>query len=190
VLVAKIGNHGGGWQFSIKASGDRMGKLFEYDTKKLAPEAFEKFAMNQKGDAAAGRKIFALENGAGCIKCHKVGNEGGDIGPALSGIASKYDRTKLIESVLYPSRQIFDGYQQTIIRTKKGRVEAGAVREETDDQLTLVDSAGEKIIIKKSDIERRKFSDVSLMPEGLHTGLKPEEFADLIAYLVSLKENP
>ena len=28
------------------------------------------------------------------------------------------------------------------------------------------------------------------MPEGLQTSLKPEEFADLIAYLETLKETP
>jgi hypothetical protein len=44
-------------------------------------------------------------------------------------------------------------------------------------------------VIQKSQIKTRKFSDISLMPEGMQTGLKPEEFADLIAYLVSLKEN-
>ncbi|HEV8606988.1 MAG TPA: PVC-type heme-binding CxxCH protein [Tepidisphaeraceae bacterium] len=190
VLVAKVGNNGGAWQFSVAASGDRAGKLFEYDVKKLAPEAFEKFAGSHQGNAENGRKIFALESGAGCIKCHKVGNEGGEVGPSLSGIGAKYDKAKLIESVLYPSRQILDGYQQTIIRTKKNAVEAGAVRGETDGEVTLLDSAGQKIVIKKSEIKTRKFSDISLMPEGLHTGLRPEEFVDLIAYLVSLKENP
>jgi putative heme-binding domain-containing protein len=190
VLIAKVGNNGGAWQFSVAASGDRVGKLFQYDVKKLAPEAFEKYAMTHDGNAEGGRKIFALESGAGCIKCHKVGNEGGEVGPSLSGVGAKYDKAKLVESVLYPSKQILDGYQQTIIRIRKGDVVAGAVRGETDTDVTLIDSAGQKITIKKSDIKTRKFSDISLMPEGLQTGLKPEEFADLIAYLVSLKENP
>ncbi|HEV8379370.1 MAG TPA: HEAT repeat domain-containing protein [Tepidisphaeraceae bacterium] len=190
VLIAKIGNNGGAWQFSVAASGDRVGKLFQYDVKKLAPEAFEKYAMGHEGNADAGRKIFALESGAGCIKCHKVGSDGGEVGPSLSGVGAKYDKAKLAESVLYPSRQILDGYQQTIIRTKKGDLVAGAVRGETDQEVTLLDSAGQKIVIKKSDIKSRKFSDISLMPDGLQTGLKPEEFADLIAYLCSLKENP
>jgi putative membrane-bound dehydrogenase-like protein len=190
VLIAKVGNHGGGWQFSVAASGDRVGKLFQYDVKKLAPEAFEKYAMAHEGIAENGRKIFALESGAGCIKCHKIGNEGGEVGPSLSGVGGKYDKAKLVESVLYPSRQILDGYQQTIIRIKKGDVVAGAVRGETDGEVTLIDSSGTKMTIRKSDIKSRKFSDISLMPEGLQTGLKPEEFADLIAYLVSLKENP
>ena len=132
MLVARIGNNGGAWQFSVAASGDRVGKLFQYDVKKLAPEAFEKYAMGHEGNAQSGRRIFALESGAGCIKCHKLGNEGGEVGPSLSGVGAKYDKAKLVESVLYPSRQILDGYQQTIIRIKKGDVVAGAVRGETD----------------------------------------------------------
>jgi HEAT repeat protein len=51
-----------------------------------------------------------------------------------------------------------------------------------------LDSAAQKIVIKKSDIARRTYSDLSLMPEGMQTGLKPEEFSDLIAYLESLKK--
>src|SRR5258705_6616143 len=88
VLVARIGNNGGAWQFSVAASGDRVGKLLKYDVKKLAPEAFEKYAMGHEGNLENGRRIFALENGAGCIKCHKIGNEGGEVGPALTGVGT------------------------------------------------------------------------------------------------------
>ena len=62
------------------------------------------------------------------------------------------------------------------------------MRGETQDELTLVDTENRKTVIHKKDIDRRKISDVSLMPEGLHAGLKPQEFADLIAYLEGLKE--
>ena len=112
------------------------------------------------------------------------------MGPSLAGMGAKYDRAKLIESVLYPSRQIFDGYEQTLIRTKDGTVLAGGVRGETQDELTLIDSENRKTVIRKSDIDRRKVSEVSLMPDGLQTALTPEEFADLIAYLEGLKEPP
>jgi putative membrane-bound dehydrogenase-like protein len=169
-------------------STNKDSKLFKYDTQALSPEVYAEFAMSHPGDPANGLKLFTAENGVGCIKCHRVGNVGGEIGPALIGVGAKYDQAKLIESVLYPSKQILDGYQQVIVRTKKGDVEAGIIKGETDTELTLVDSAAQKIVIKKSTIDRRKFSEQSLMPEGLHAGLKPQEFSDLIAYLQSLKE--
>jgi putative heme-binding domain-containing protein len=168
---------------------DRTSKLWKFDTKKLAPEAFANFAKSHKGNADNGKKIFKTES-LGCIKCHKVGNEGADIGPVLTGVGAKYDRTFLIESVLYPSKQILDGYQQTIIRLKDGDVQSGVIKAETDKDITLFDASANKTVIEKSDIKEREPGKLSLMPEGLHTSLKPEEFSDLISYLESLKETP
>jgi len=192
VLLAKVGNSGGGWMFSVAVSGEPKGKLFEYNTKSLDPAAFARFAETHKGDAANGKKLFAAANGVACVKCHQAPGvaNGGEVGPSLAGVGAKYDRAKLIESVLYPSKQIFDGYEQTLVRTKDGNTHAGGVRGETGDELTLIDSENRKTVIRKSDIDRRKVSEVSLMPEGLQTALKPEEFCDLIAYLESLKEAP
>jgi putative membrane-bound dehydrogenase-like protein len=188
LLVAKVGNTGGGWMFSVAVSGEQKGKLFQYDTGSLDPALYADHALKHKGDANNGRKVFAATGGAQCIKCHQVNGEGGEAGPALTGVGSRYDRAKLIESVLYPSKQIFDGYEQTLVRTKDGNTYAGAVRGETDGELTLIDAENRKTVIRKSDVDRRKVSELSLMPEGLYTALKPEEFTDLIAYLESLKD--
>jgi len=163
-------------------------KLFSYDTKALAPEAFAAYAATNKGDAENGKKLFYAADGIGCIKCHKIDNDGGEIGPALTGVASKYDRTKLIEDVLFPNKVILDGYTVTTVRTNDGQTVVGVVRGDTDAAVTLLDATGAKTEIKKDNIKTRKDSHTSLMPEGLHTALKPEEFADLITYLETLKE--
>jgi putative membrane-bound dehydrogenase-like protein len=192
VLVAKVGNTGGGWMFSVAVSGEPKGKLFEYNAKSLDPAAFARFAETHPGDAANGKQLFSAAAGVACVKCHQAPGVagGGEVGPSLAGVGAKYDRAKLIESVLYPSKQIFDGYEQTLVRTKDGTTHAGGVRGETQDELTLIDSENRKTVIRKADIERRKVSEVSLMPDGLQTALKAQEFADLIAYLESLKEPP
>jgi putative membrane-bound dehydrogenase-like protein len=170
--------------------GKRTGKLYTFDTHALSPEAFFAFARShQTGNAANGRRIFSDANGVGCIKCHKVNNTGGDVGPALDGVGGKYPREFLIESILYPSKQILDGYQQTLIKRKStGDIVNGIVRAETDADVTLVDATGQKVTIKKDDIAVRKLSNLSMMPEGLQTSLKPEDFVDVVAYLESLKE--
>ncbi len=166
-------------------------KLYQFDTKALAPEAFAAFAKSHAGDAANGKKIFMDANGAGCVKCHKVGAQGGDVGPALDGVGTKYPREFLVETILFPSKQILDGYQQTVIKRKSnGNIEQGVLKSETDAEVTLADSAAQKIVIQKDDIASRKISNVSVMPEGLQTAWKPEEFADVIAYMESLKEMP
>ncbi|HET6246777.1 MAG TPA: PQQ-dependent sugar dehydrogenase, partial [Tepidisphaeraceae bacterium] len=51
----------------------------------------------------------------------------------------------------------------------------------------LMGSDGKLIRIKTADIDRQKTTDVSLMPEGLEGALTQQQFADLIAYLASLK---
>jgi putative heme-binding domain-containing protein len=71
-----------------------------------------------------------------------------------------------------------------------GDVLSGVIKGETATEVTLFDATATKTVIKKSDIKEREHGKLSLMPEGLHTSLKPEEFADLIAYLESLKETP
>jgi putative heme-binding domain-containing protein len=67
-------------------------------------------------------------------------------------------------------------------------LEVGIVRGETDAELTMIDSGAQKIVIPKDDIASRKVLNISVMPEGLQTALKPEDFADVVAYLESLKE--
>ena len=90
---------------------------------------------------------------------------------------------------MYPSKQIADGYAQTIIKRKSaGMVDYVIIRSETDTELTATDSSGQKVIIKKADIATRRLSPISMMPEGLQTAMKPEDFADLVAYLESLKK--
>jgi putative heme-binding domain-containing protein len=105
-------------------------------------------------------------------------------------VGAKYDRAKLVESVLEPSKQIFDGYQQTVIRTKDGDVQSGVIRAETDAEVTLFDSAAQPHVIRKADIASRKLSELSLMPEGLEQGMTQQELADLISFLESQKEAP
>jgi putative heme-binding domain-containing protein len=164
-------------------------KLYKFDTKSLSPEAFLAYAHAHSGDAGNGKRLFHDANGVGCIKCHKVGSEGGDVGPSLDGVGTKYPREFLIESILYPSKQILDGYQQTIIKRKStNQVDYYIVRSENDTELTAVASDGTKTVIKKDDILSRRVSNVSMMPEGLQAALKPEEFADVVAYLETLKE--
>jgi len=64
------------------------------------------------------------------------------------------------------------------------------VRGETADELTLIDTDAKKHVIPKKEIESRKQSDLSLMPDGLQIGLSLQDFADLIAYLENLKDQP
>jgi putative heme-binding domain-containing protein len=98
-----------------------------------------------------------------------------------------YDRRYLAESVVFPSKIAPGTFRLVLVRTRDGAVRSGMVRKETPEELVLVDPDGKAVSIRKAAIEARRLGDLSLMPEGLVAGLTLQEFADLVAYLESLK---
>jgi putative heme-binding domain-containing protein len=150
------------------------------------PDDYAAFALANRGDPKRGRVLFQDTRGLGCIRCHRVKGEGGEGGPDLSRVAANYDRAALIDSVLFPSKKVEDGFRTTTLAMADGQVLSGLVIADEDERLVLVDSQGAKHDVRKSAIEQQTRSDKSPMPEGLQAGLTPEEFADLIAYLETL----
>ena len=152
------------------------------------PEAYREFALTRPGDAVRGRKLFEDKQGVGCIKCHAVGGKGATIGPDLLSVGTKYARDELIRSVLEPSNRILSGYQVTIVITDDGRTHQGIVKRETADSIELVDAEGKTTAIAADSIVERETANVSMMPNGLKDGLTLEDFADVVGYLESLKQ--
>jgi putative heme-binding domain-containing protein len=150
------------------------------------PNALRQAAMNGSGDPKRGKVIY-LAAARGCSNCHKVHGQGGAVGPDLSQIGGKFDRTHLIESILDPSAQISPGYHTTTIQTTSGRIFSGVVKSESAAAITLLDAEGKQITVPLRAIESRERSKISLMPTGLADGLTPGEFTDLIDYLASLR---
>jgi putative heme-binding domain-containing protein len=65
---------------------------------------------------------------------------------------------------------------------------SGIVQSENETELELVDANGKVTKIQKDSIEDRQKTSVSLMPNGLKDGMTLADFADVIAYLESLKQ--
>ena len=170
----------------------KVGPIFAHSSaaRSTDPAVYASFAMKNGGNRRNGKIVFADMKGAACIKCHKAEGQGGEVGPDLNSAGAKYNRTQIIEHILYPSRIILDGYQQTTVFTKDGETQNGIVRGETPEELTLVDTEGKKHVIAKKQIDTRKQNELSLMPEGLQLGLSVQEFADLVSYVESLKDQP
>ncbi len=147
------------------------------------------FAATHHGDPTRGRALFADPKRLACTRCHRARGQGGDIGPDLSDIGGKFDRPLLVESILEPSRQIVEGYRTTTIATKDGRIFSGIARDETPAGLVLVDADGKKHPVRSGEIELRKLDTTSLMPPSLAAAISPAEFADLIAFLETLRSS-
>ena len=61
----------------------------------------------------------------------------------------------------------------------------GLLVEQTPAQVTLLDAKGERVTVPREKVQTVKQSPVSLMPEGLLSGMKPQQLRDLFAYLQS-----
>jgi putative membrane-bound dehydrogenase-like protein len=167
----------------------KAGPLFARRIERKHPDEYLNFALDHAGDARKGEKLFATSTagGIGCATCHAANGAGGTVGPDLSGAGAKYSRRDLAEAVLFPSKAVREGYQQIIVRTHNGQTYAGPVKAETAEELTLQESDGTLRRVRKAEIQARKDTGLSPMPEGLHAGLTPQQFADLVSYLESLK---
>jgi len=151
-------------------------------------EAYRLFALQRDGDAPRGRTLFADEKRLGCTKCHSTDGKGGKVGPDLFSAGDQFSRRDLIEAVLRPSATIAVGYATTVVTTRAAAEHQGVLKQATDDWIELAGADSQRVRIPRRDIESQVGSDVSLMPEGLQSGLSMPEFADLIEYLVTLKQ--
>jgi putative membrane-bound dehydrogenase-like protein len=130
-------------------------------------------------DPGRGRLVFNRT----CLQCHRLFDSGGDVGPDLTG-SDRANRDYILENVLDPSAAVAREYTLTNVATTDGRLVAGIIREQNDKSLTI-QTANERIILPREDIEDIKPSTVSMMPEGQLERLSPQEIRDLFAYLAA-----
>jgi putative heme-binding domain-containing protein len=133
-----------------------------------------------KGKADRGRPVFK-EN---CAVCHRLFDEGEQIGPELTG-SERGNLDFLLTSMVDPSASIRKEYQAQSVALKDGRVLSGLVAEESASTITLVDSNRQRTVVPRDQIEEMKPSDVSLMPEGVLDKLREDQVRDLFKYLQS-----
>jgi putative heme-binding domain-containing protein len=158
------------WGSIRPPSQDKAALLTRY--KSLVPPA----ALT-KADRSRGRLVFTRT----CASCHTLFNEGGKIGPDLTG-SQRSNPEYILSKVLDPNTVVARDYQVTILRTVDGRTLNGLIKAETDKTVTL-QTQNEVITVPKADIEDRQRSTLSMMPEGLLAPLTDVEVRDLIAYL-------
>jgi putative heme-binding domain-containing protein len=138
-------------------------------------------ALGMKGDPATGAVQFKKL----CASCHRVGNEGVEVGPDLATLNDKSPESLLI-AILDPNRAFEAKFTAFAIATVDGRVLNGLITNETATAVTLRRQEGKDDVLLRSEIEEMTASGQSLMPEGVEKDLKPQDLADLIAFLTSI----
>jgi putative heme-binding domain-containing protein len=134
---------------------------------------------NNAGDAAKGKLTFTQR----CAICHTLFNEGGHVGPELTG----YERTNpdfWLVAILAPSAEIREGFGAYICKVKDGQIFTGLIDKQDAGGVVIRDVAGQKHSVKQSDIESLEASPVSLMPEGLLGGMSDGDLKDFFAFLM------
>ena len=149
---------------------------------------YREFAAANPGDAAAGKSVFEDASKAACVKCHSIDGSRRGVGPDLGSIGNKFERPSLIQSILDPSSSIAIGYGITIVVTESGQAYQGVLQRVTDDFLELKDKDSKTVRVETRTIEEQRESSTSLMPERIETLISQQEFADLVAYLETLKQ--
>jgi putative heme-binding domain-containing protein len=132
------------------------------------------------GDPYQGKKLYREL----CSRCHRLFDDGGAVGPELTGYQRDQLET-LLRNIIAPSLEIREGYQMVRVMTDDDSVLSGFIESQTETQLLLRSIDGQLHTLEQGSIESLQPQILSLMPEGLLDKLEPSQLRDLMAYLRS-----
>jgi putative heme-binding domain-containing protein len=136
------------------------------------------------GDPFRGEQVFKTL----CAQCHKIYGEGHEVGPDLTGNGrSSFDQ--LLSNVFDPNLVIGGAYQLYTVIDGDGRSISGLLVEDNDQRIVLKLQGGKTETIPRDNIEEVITSQLSMMPEDVEKQFKPQQIADLFAFL-TLDKHP
>ena len=141
-------------------------------------------ATVKSGDIGRGRAL--VEGKGGCLSCHRVGRTGARTGPNLTDIGSVRSAGSIQRSLLDPTSQMMPINRPVRVVTRSGTVINGRRLNEDTYTLQIIDDRERLHSLIKSDLREYTISKTSPMPSYSGT-FSPDETADVIAYLLSLK---
>ena len=127
--------------------------------------------------------VLALDLKAACIQCHRLGYQGGDVGPELTSIGTVRSADDLLEAIVEPSASLVRSSEPVSITTRDGEERLGILRRDDPRGVTLITGPGSTLQIDRADITAMNPSTVSLMPTGLDEQITRQDLADLIEFL-------
>ena len=161
--------------------------LAAYEASLPKDDLLAKYAVSlEGGDPVNGKRLFKEHPVAACQRCHMVDKAGGEAGPLLDGIASRKDRRYLLESIVNPNAVIADTFRMLVCTMKDGSIQAGVIKAETADTLTLQQPGDQPVMVPVTDIAKREPVPSGMIP-GMGELLTPRELRDIVEYCASLK---
>jgi putative heme-binding domain-containing protein len=136
------------------------------------------------GDAGRGRAV--VEGKGACSRCHRVGAQGSRVGPDLSDVGATRSAGSLLRSLSDPTSQMMPINRPVRAVTTDGKVVNGRRLNEDTYSVQLIDDQERLVSLVKSDLREYTILTASPMP-SYKDRLTPDEMADVVAYLLSLK---
>ncbi len=137
------------------------------------------------GDVNRGGTVFKA---FACAACHRISGKGGTIGPDLTGLGTTLSGERIIEEVIWPNRQVKEGFTSLRVITQDGQVLQGferkTKRSEAEGGLALLDPQTQDVIVLAQEDVDEVHKAASVMPEGLTNLLSPQQLNDLLAFLM------
>lgn len=135
------------------------------------------------GDPGEGAIVFE-DN---CSDCHSLNDEGGEIGPDLTGISAK--GLKFIsESILQPVKSLTKGFETYVVIDQEGRQSVGLKTRDEAGEIDITTANGDVITLNKADIKEIKIDDTkSVMPDDLSEAMTVKDYQDILSFLMLQK---
>lgn len=130
------------------------------------------------GNPKKGKRIY-MQN---CGKCHRLFEEGGQVGPDLTSF-KRDNLDRILVNVVNPSLEIREGFENFLVITSDGRVVNGFLADQDSQVVVLRGVDGQNLIFRKEEIDEMRAIPRSVMPEGSLKELTPQQIRDLFAYL-------
>lgn len=155
------------------------------EERKIFNERLKKYmaiAEKNNGDAAKGKALFQT-----CLMCHKVGDKGQDIAPALDGSAAR-ENEALLTAILNPDAAVERGYELFRVTKNDNTVIEGYLYQRDGNGMTIANMGGTKTFIPAAEIKSFGFlGGRSFMPKGLTDNYSDADVANLVAFIRTLK---
>jgi putative heme-binding domain-containing protein len=178
-LYASIRNGIPGTEMApVRITDDDVWKLVAFVKRLGSQGMLEKAA----GDPVAGRLVYQK---SGCMSCHRIDIEGGNLGPALTEVGRRRGLKFLTESLVKPDAEIPINYRGVQVVLKSGQTVTGIRVNRDDLSIQVRDSRDNFRSFLMENVQEVRYDKPSLMPS--YASMNPKDLDDVVAYLNSLK---
>jgi putative heme-binding domain-containing protein len=149
----------------------------------LEPEEIKEDEFHTDEILDMGRQLFVDR---ACSACHAVDGKTELLGPNLKDVGRNFSREELLEEIEDPSARIKPSMAPTQITKTSGELLIGRVVNNNPESVRIMITGNRIVEVPKEEIKHQETVMVSMMYEGLLTGLNDDEIDALLTYLESL----